>query len=127
MLATHAPSSAPASTAAKNHSGCGCVPSIGLSTISAPSSAPPSAPEAEADAGAVHEIGLDEIAGLVQLGKIGAAPGEKVHVAVFHASEQQVVGRVARAFDIGKEKVKASAHELPPKSAGAPHRVRLRR
>jgi hypothetical protein len=52
----------------------------------------------------VEAIGLDEIAGLVQLGKMGAALREKMHVTVLHAREQQVVGGAARAFDIGRRK-----------------------
>jgi hypothetical protein len=74
----------------------------------------------------VHKVGLDEIARFVQLGEVGAAPREKVHVTVLDTSQQQVVRRAAGALQVGKEKVQASTHEAPPSTLRL-YRVALQR
>ena len=75
-----------------------------------PEQQPGDAADAKADAGPVHQVGLLHIACFVQLAEIGAALGEKPHVAVLDSCEQQVVGSLACALYVGQEEVQASAH-----------------
>jgi hypothetical protein len=58
--------------------------------------------DAQANPRAVQQIGLHEVARLVQLGEIGAATGEEMHVPVLDPGEQQVIRGAARTFDVGK-------------------------
>src|SRR5213079_2392246 len=62
------------------------------------------------DAGAMQQVGLEQVTRLVQLAQVGAAPGEKVHVAVLDAREEQVVRGVPCAFHIGQQKIQPSSH-----------------
>ena len=72
--------------------------------------------EKEPDAGAAHEIRLDEVARLVQLTEVGAAPGKEVHVAILDAREQQIVCRARRALHVRKKKVEPPLHGPAPRA-----------
>ncbi len=58
----------------------------------------------------MQEVGLLQVARFVQLPQVGAAPGEKMHVPVLDARQEQVVRGAAGALDVGQQEVKASAH-----------------
>jgi len=58
----------------------------------------------------MQQVGLEQVTRLVQLAEVGAASGEKVHVAVLDAREEQVVRGAPRAFHVRQQKIQASAH-----------------
>src|SRR3954462_13566552 len=82
-------------------------------------------PKDETDGGAAHEVRLQQVARLMQLAEIGAAPRQAMHVSVLNACKEEVVRGARRARDVGEEKVEPSLHGPPP--TREPIRLRLAR
>src|SRR5205823_1936234 len=68
------------------------------------------AAEHQADAGAMQQVGLEQVTRLMELAQVGASLGEKVHVAVLDAREEQVVRGVPCAIHIGQQEIQPSSH-----------------
>ena len=75
---------------------------------------PPQAADHEPELGAVHGVRLLKGVRLVQLAQGHPSLGEEMHVPIFDPREQQIVGRLDGAAQIGQQEVHSASHARSP-------------
>src|SRR6266571_3309262 len=72
------------------------------------------AAEYEPELRAVHAVGFLQVVCLMQLAQGHPSLGEEVHVTIFDPREQQIVGRLDGAAQIGQQEVQSASHAGSP-------------